>query len=264
MPGTLFCEKERAWLIDAVKNHADQKTLVSTIADKKIKKRRLELWTELRAAFMKSAVAEHPWSVEQLTVWWKNTKKKGKAQSAKHKAAVRQTGGGPPPKSLPAEVDEVMELMGDTTKPLDNPNDSDASFFNKEEVVPADKWSIGKTKEDDDPVIFAGEKISVPKHKKQTNGPVDMRAKEHELIVRKLTLEIEVLQKKAKYLDQKMSRSAGGRGYNDFMTGIPVTPASHSGFMPRELFSTPSHTAVNGNDFSAGGITGFNYSDGGN
>ena len=82
---------------------------------------------------------------------------------------------------------------------------------------------------------------------------------EHELIVRKLTMEIEVLHKKSAYLDMKM-KSAGrkGQSLNNLM---PTTPSSHfdyaSCFQPRDLFNTPSATLIQQSGSSV--LTGFNY-----
>ena len=173
-----FSTREKNWLLDHIKDHREKDVVVSTTADKKIKSRRILLWAEIHDKFIKSAVAEHAWSVDQLLIWWKNTRATTKKSSASFKASVRKTGGGPPPKSQPAEMDQIMSLMGDSTKPLDNPHDSDASFFSKDEVVAADKWSIGKPSEEITEIISAGRKTRDKKEKKlifSPTGAADMR-----------------------------------------------------------------------------------------
>lgn len=249
---------QETWLLDHIRNHKEKDVVVSTTADKKIKLRRLKLWNEIHSQFVKSGVAERQWSLDQLLIWWKNTRASSKKTTGIHKASIRQTGGGPAPHSLPAEVDEVMALVGDFAKPLDNPHDSDASFFSKEEVVPPDKWSIGKQSEGE---VKSAARSVITKPLKRTIMPAengnDMRQRENELIVKKLALEIEVLEKKSRYMDWKLTKTSAGRNetHQAFMPSTPSAQTDYNPLQPRGLFNTPTSALMSST------MTTFNYED---
>lgn len=254
-----FTAAENDWLLDRVTKHPQKAQLLSAV--RKDKQRKLELWTALQESFIKSGVSSRDWSVDQVMTWWKNKCSKAKKKKAAHKAAVTKTGGGPPPPVLPAEAEQVMDLMGDAVKPLDNPHDSDAAFFSKDETVPADKWSIGKNV-DVDILHVAGQT-----HKKKERKPSvtqqavaeAWREEEHEWIVKKLKLECAVLEKKGTYLDMKLQEQKKKEE--------AVQPAaahagcsSVNGYNPRTLFTPPSRGHLSQADYSSSGLIGFNYS----
>lgn len=171
---------------------------------------RRSFWADIQKQFVASGPAKNPWTADQICTWFKNCRQRSRNKAAQLKASIRATGGGPPPRPLPAGLQKVAEIVGDNDKPLANDNCSDAGFYQKDETVPADKYSPYR-KHFSTPTSIklpAEHKTMMPAAKRVKYEP-DYRQAEHGLIMDKLQAEIRVLGKKEQLLDLQIAYYAG-------------------------------------------------------
>lgn len=204
----VFSKDECDALLNIISKHPSHHVLSRTNQSQAAREEVRKTWEFIREAFMASGKATKDWSVAQLKVWYKNKRARAKDEKAEFKRQQKQTGGGPPPKPLPAETEKMASILGDDMKSLDNPHDCDAEYNEGKDVIDPDSYGIrentsaGRLKEDSTlrrPTTAFNKKTRRLVKKDEENG-LSFREKEHELFMKKMSLEIEVLQLKKNVL----------------------------------------------------------------
>lgn len=228
----VFTPAEKEYLLNAIETHPQKSALLTTSSTEEAIAGRETVWKDIQKQFAASGVAQHEWTWNQIALWFKNSRQRAKTMGHKHKAAVRRTGGGPKPKELPADISKIIDILGDSEKPMRNKNCSDAGYYEENEVLDPDEFSRKKSTSFSTPstLMPATARSLFPQAKKvKLEAGIDYRKVEHELIVRKLQIEVRVLEKKEKLLDLKLSAASAGMKQSVAPTSVPFitqSPAS--------------------------------------
>ena len=226
----VFSQQEKEWLLNCIETHPKKAALLTTSSTEDAIAGREAVWKDIHKQFVVAGMAVNSWSWQQIAQWFKNSRRRAKTMHAKHKAATVRTGGGPKPKELPADISKVIEILGDSEKPMNNKNCSDAGFFVEDEVVDPDdfsrkKWNVFSTPQ---PLMPASARTLFPVKKVKTEAGNDFRKIEHDLIVNKLKVETRVLEKKEKLLDLKLSAATAGMRHNELrLSGMFQSPPAN-------------------------------------
>ena len=196
----VFSKEECDVILKIIYDHPNHLCLSQTNTSQPAKQEKNKTWNEIRSMFMRSGQASKEWTVAQLKVWYKNKRSRAKTDKAEHKRSQKQTGGGKGPIDLPADTELMAAILGDDIKSLDNPDDCDAEYHDKNDVVDPDVYAIEDTSSASKTEgVFVHRRL-----KKVKPDPLDtesFREREHTLFMKKLSLECEVLEKKKLVLD---------------------------------------------------------------
>ena len=205
-------KEEKEVLIDLIQPHLE--IIRSTAKDTPMCIKKAEAWQKIEKEFNESEHKKCQRPAEKLKKIWKNMAQDAKSRSSENKQLSRKTGGGPAPCDLDTQTQKVLDALGDTVLPLDNPFDNDKdqhgsdvilcsnSKLEDEEPTPRKKikgnYMIGRRNRTSSPGI------TTPKFSEGILEHMEQRRKEHEMKLEEHNLKMEVLNAQKIYWEKKL------------------------------------------------------------
>lgn len=132
--GRNFTPKEKELLVSLIEDHPRSELTTNRNNDKDTCKAKKKFWCEIAESFNSASGSESNYNDEQLKICFKNMASRAKNAQAENKKETIKTGGGQKESEIGTIDAKVINVIGDTIKPIDNLFDSDAKFFSQPEV----------------------------------------------------------------------------------------------------------------------------------